>query len=436
MHSRIYRTYRPIRWMLVLTVAALLLAPLSASIQSAKAQAASSGIVCTTSPTATFTLNATDGYISLPDGNLVYMWSYADTAPGALAFQYPSPTLCVNKGDTVTITLTNSLTVDTSIMFPGQSNVLANGSPAQPQFDINSLMTSLTNSVAPGGSITYSFVADHPGTFIYESGTDAELQNQMGLVGALIVRPSGAGFTSGFAYNWAGSQYTPAEEFMLMISEIDPDIHLAVELGDPFSMITYHPRYWLLNGRAFPDTLAPNGASWLPNQPYSALPHVEVMSDTHPWPALIRYLNVGRIAHPWHPHGENGRVIGRDGYPLVEDLAVTPKDLSYEEFLFDIGPGQTLDVTWKFADVEGWSPVDNPVPGFEYQKQNLIRGELFGSPYLGAAGDPGTGEVNFNQCGEFYHIWHSHAVFEVAAYGLPMGGMVTVVRIDPPNGCP
>jgi FtsP/CotA-like multicopper oxidase with cupredoxin domain len=425
--------------MLVLTVVALLLMPLSASIQPAKAQAASSGIVCTTSPTATFTLNTADGYINLPDGNLVYMWGYADATPGALAFQYPSPTLCVNEGDTVTITLNNTLAVATSIMFPGQNNVLANGLPAQPEFDVSNVMTSLTNSVAPGGSITYSFVADHPGTFIYESGTDAELQQQMGMVGALIVHPNQTGaFASGYAYNWAGSQYTPAEEFMLMISEIDPDIHLAVELGEPYSMTTYHPRYWLLNGRAFPDTILPNGTPWLPSQPYSALPHIEVMSATHTQPALIRYLNVGRYAHPWHPHGENGRVIGRDGYPLVSPAG---EDLSYEEYLFDIGPSQTVDVTWKFTDVEQWngdvnSPGYNPAPGFDYQKQNLIRGELFASPYLGAHDGGLTGEVNFNQCGEFYHIWHTHAVFEVAAYGIPMGGMVTVVRIDPTNGCP
>jgi FtsP/CotA-like multicopper oxidase with cupredoxin domain len=422
--------------MLVLAAAALLLAPLSASVQPAKAQV-SSGIACTNGPN--FTLNATDGYIGLPDGNLIYMWSYADATPGALAFQYPGPILCVNEGDTVTITLNNALAERTSIMFPGVDNVQAAAvaagpfSAAQPQFDGTGKLISLTNFADPAGSITYQFVANRPGTFIYESGTDYELQTQMGLVGALIVRPTGAGFTSGFAYDWAGSQYTPAEEFMLMISEIDPDIHLAVEVGEPYDMTTYHPRYWLLNGRAFPDTIAPNGAAWLPNQPYSALPHVEVMNPDHPWPALIRYLNVGRIAHPFHPHGENGRVIGRDAYPLH---GPAEEDLSYEEYLFDLGPNQTMDVTWKFADIEGWSPVDNPVPGFEYQKQNLIRGELFGSPYLGAAGSPATGEVNFNQCGEFYHIWHSHAVFEVAAYGLPMGGMVTVVRIDPPNGCP
>ena len=36
-------------------------------------------------------------------------------------------------------------------------------------------------------------------------------------------------------------------------------------------MNNYHPRYWLINGRGFPDSIADNGASWLPTQPYGAL---------------------------------------------------------------------------------------------------------------------------------------------------------------------
>src|SRR6202035_5971923 len=48
----------------------------------------------------------------------------------------------------------------------------------------------LTPSVAPGHVGTYSFVASHPGTYLYESGTSPELQDQMGLIGTLIVRPN------------------------------------------------------------------------------------------------------------------------------------------------------------------------------------------------------------------------------------------------------
>ena len=53
-------------------------------------------------------------------------------------------------------------------------------------------MTSLTDTAAAdGGTVTYSFVATNPGTFLYESGTNPEKQVRMGLFGALIVRPAG-----------------------------------------------------------------------------------------------------------------------------------------------------------------------------------------------------------------------------------------------------
>lgn len=422
------KIFRPTRWGLALIVAALLVAPLSASTRSVTAAGAGgSGIVCTTGPA--FNLTATDGYILLPDGNTVYMWSYADSN-STLGFQYPGPVLCVNEGDTVTITLTNNLAVPTSIIFPGQSNVLANGSPAQPEFS-GSTLTSLANSAAPnGGTATYSFTADQPGTFIYQSGTDYELQAQMGLVGALVVRPA---LGADYAYNRADSQFATGQEYLLLMSELDPDLHLAIERGETFDITTYHPRYWMLNGRGFPDAIAPNGAAWLPTQPYSALVHIEVYdAANNPYPALIRHVNVGTVLHPFHPHGENGRVIGRDGHALEGPAG---QDLSYEKFTFSVAPGQTVDVTWKFTDVEQWNPNTNPIPVTELQGQNQVYGELFGSPYLGGQTDLPTGQITFNECGEFYHIWHSHAVQEVAAFGLPMGGMATVVRIDPPGGC-
>ena len=83
----------------------------------------------------------------------------------------------------------------------------------------------------------------------------------MGLFGALIVRPS---IGADHAYNRGDSQFTPSEEFMVLLSEIDPYQHQAVEKGTNFNMNNYHPRYWLINGRGFPDSIADNYASWLP----------------------------------------------------------------------------------------------------------------------------------------------------------------------------
>ena len=152
-------------------------------------------------------------------------------------------------------------------MFPGQENVIANGLPAQPDL----ANASLTTSILPGGSVTYSFVATRPGTFIYESGTDTKMQVSMGLFGALIVRPT---MGANYVYNRADSQFTASEEFMALLSEVDPYQHQAVEMNKVFNMNNYRARYWLINGRGFPDSIADNYASWLPSQPYGALARI------------------------------------------------------------------------------------------------------------------------------------------------------------------
>jgi FtsP/CotA-like multicopper oxidase with cupredoxin domain len=389
------------------------------------------GIVCTTgaSPSPTFNLTTQSGYITLSDQNTMFMWGYSNTGNG---FQYPGPVLCVNQGDTVTITLQNTLNQDTSIMFPGQENVLANGAPAQPQFN-GSTPTSLTN-VAPanGGSMSYSFVASHPGTFIYESGTNPKLQVGMGLFGVIVVRPT---MGASFVYNRADSQFTPQEEFVAILSEIDPYMHQAVENGMNFNLNTYHPRYWLLNGRGFPDTIADNFASWLPNQPYGALALIQPYDPSiHPYPAFEHFINVGTEDFPFHPHGQNGLVVGRDGHPLE---GTTGQDLSMEKFAVNIGPGQTWDVLFKWYDAENYSADPSQFPVTIPDVANQTMGMFYsGSPFLGTMGTLPPGQTTLNQCGEYYIISHNHALFQLDAWGQTMSGPITYLRIDPPGGCP
>ncbi len=137
-----------------------------------------SGLVCTTSSSGDFTLTAKAGRVSTPDGNTMYMWSYADGNGG---FQLPGPYLCVDEGTTVTVTLKNDLPEPVSIIFPGQSGVTADGAPSQPTYEGTELTSMTTAADADGGEVTYSFVAAEPGTYIYESGTDMAKQVQMGL---------------------------------------------------------------------------------------------------------------------------------------------------------------------------------------------------------------------------------------------------------------
>jgi len=410
------------------------------------------GLVCTTNPNDTFTLTTRDGYVTIPDGNVVYMWGFS---AGDAPFQHPSPVLCVDEGDTVTIVLHNTLAEDVSIIFPGQEDVLANGLPSQPVFNVAGELVSLA-PVAPanGGSVTYSFVARNPGTFIFESGTEPAKQINMGLYGALVVRPAMNVYdpTTGelleaYAYNDAASRYRPEAEYLLIISEIDPMLHVAVEQGYLYNMNDYTPRYWMYNGRAFPDTVASNGADWLPNQPYGSLVYIYPYDDQpflpdgvtpninyNPYPALIRHLNVGTMDYSHHPHGNHGRVIARDGHLLQGSLG---EDMSLEEFSVTVGPGQTMDSLFQWVDVEKWSP-DNPIPVVIPQLQDLSVGQFYsGSPYLGNIENLPVGTQALNQCGEYYHIAHNHALHQITAWGVVLSGHITFARIDPPlpNTC-
>ncbi|GAA1892747.1 multicopper oxidase domain-containing protein [Lapillicoccus jejuensis] len=440
---------RPVTTRLGLGAAVLAMVAAVAATTPGSAQAATSeGLACDTSPTNSFTLTADDGYISTPDGNSIYTWSYADEAQRS--FQFPGPVLCVDSGAPVTVVLHNHLPEATSIIFPGQRAVRADGRPAAPQFatdaqgDPTTTMTSMVQSAdalsgATPGEVTYTFTAGSPGTYLYKSGTDADKQDQMGLYGALIVRPAGhAGQLTGRG----DSAFDPAHEYLFLLSEVDPDLHLAVERHQAVDWAGYRARYFLINGRSMPDTLAPNNAPWLPNQPYGAMVHIKPYDPARPVENAIRYLNAGTHNYPFHPHGSDERVVTTDGQALQ---GAGGEDLSYSKYDLDVAPGQSLDVVFHWQDAEGWTIGANGQPTHQIPTQipaitdQLLVGSdtwFSQSPYLGQKNAVPTYITDNNACGEYYHIAHSHALQEATNYGATFGGMMTLYRIDPPAGCP
>jgi len=383
---------------------------------------ASTTMMCNTNGSATFNMNATDGYIDTPDGNSIYMWGFAMDSG---TFQMPGPVLCVNEGDTVTINLANNLTERVSIVFPGQIGVTASGdTPVDPSDDL------LTAEADPGSTATYSFVASEPGTYLYESGTNVHKQVQMGLVGALVVRPA---LGENYAYNDPSTEFDLGREYLLLFQEIDPLLHQAVEYGLDYNVTTRHDHYWLINGRGAVDTLLDNNVFWMPYQPYSSLVRVEAGAAL---PALIRYLDGGTVNHPFHPHGNTMQVVGRDGRALGA--------AALENFTTTIGAGQTYDLLFRWDNVESWDPNTNPLPtspNFPFPNLgNLVfKDDLTyysGDEYLGQQGALPVGVTSYNECGEFYFPWHSHALNEIQNFDEGFGGMLTLVRVDPPGGCP
>jgi len=422
----------PRRLSVAATVVVLIVTAAVTNPGAAGAATTSEGLLCDTDAHQTFSLTAQDGYVSTPDGNSIYMWSYGNSTRG---FQLPGPTLCVTSGQPVTVILHNTLPEATSIIFPGQKGVKANGNPAQPQLDGGGSLTSLVQSAdATNGSVTYTFTAGSPGTYLYESGTDVNKQVQMGMYGALVVRPASH---PDQVNDRTDSVFSPTHEYVFLLSEVDPDLHLAVEMSHPIDWKAFRARYFMINGRSMPDTLAPNNASWLPNQPYGALVHIRPYDATNnPLPAVIRYLNAGTVNYPFHPHGSDERVVNKDGHALA---GPDGEDLSYQKYDLDVQPGQTADALMDWRDVEHWNALTNPIPTQipAITDQLLVGTDTWfsESPYLGTKNPLPTTITSNNECGEYYHIAHSHSLVQSTNYGATFGGMMTVFRIDPPAGC-
>ena len=409
-----------------LAAAAALLVPGQAAALPAGAPAI--GMVCTpgtlSGGTHTFNLIAKTGYIDTPDGNSVFMWSYANAdAPDNGHFQSPGPVLCVTEGQTVVVNLANTLPEPASIVFPGQDTVVtATGGG-------DGLLT--TEAAASTGTVTYTFTAGSPGTYLYQSGSDIAKQIEMGLYGALVVRPAA---NPAYAYG-SSTAFDPTREFLLLLSEIDPDLHHAVETGGTYDINARRDRYFAINGREFPDTVQDNGSGLLANQPYGSLVRIQPTTPTSA-PALVRMINAGLNNHPFHPHGNHTTLIAQDGRLL---LSPSGAPATTEHFGETIGAGQTEDFLLRLDDQDKWDPTINPLPVPPPNFRDVFFKDAntwySGSPYLGYKGQLPTGVASQNICGEWYFPWHSHALNEFTNFDQGFGGMGTLLRVDPPGGC-
>jgi FtsP/CotA-like multicopper oxidase with cupredoxin domain len=342
----------------------------------------------------TFNLVANQAYLNQPDGSAVYSWGYGCSSspsgflPAAITnatcnnMQVPGPTLIVTEGQTVVVNLTNGLPTaagNTSILFPG-FNVTTSCSAAMPVGQ----QGLLTCEAAPGGTATYTFTATSPGTRAYYSGTQGDLQIEMGLYGAVIVLPATAnvptvcskglpvtnpGNNAMAKKTWGEKDFRLAasaydhpstcydREYLFQWAEMDSRIHRQAEAqvsatmgctaGAPGCSLNvqtepYHPAYFLINGRSMPDLMDPNYAGEYPHQPYNGNPHMHPGELT-----LIRTIGQGRWQHPFHEHANHVRILARDG-----NLILTPDGNMLAGLLMfntDTTPGQAFDGIFYFT---------------------------------------------------------------------------------------
>lgn len=229
-----------------------------------------------------FTLTAELHAWSPRAGVLTTAWTYNGQVPG--------PVIRVNEGDHVRITLDNKLPEPTTIHWHGMH--LPNAMDGVPGIT--------QQSVAPGHTFTYDFVAGHPGTYMYHSHYDDMKQIGNGMYGAFII--DGA------------TEKKYDHDYTMMIS------------GFSVNGTEDEKDYFTINGRSYPDT-----------------PPIEVKKGET---VRIRLVNIDTMeVHTMHLHGMDFEVVAKDGHP-----AATPQTMN----TVLVGPGESYDIAFEANNPGTW----------------------------------------------------------------------------------
>lgn len=263
------------------------------------------------------TLYITDGFITQPDGVDVYFKGFS-SSQGVL--NVPGEQLVVQEGDTVNITIVNTL---------GRRHY----------FTIDGLNIG-TLRIDAGSTRTLSFTAGQPGTYMYLDPSNAPYNRLVGLHGGFAIMPSGS---SNQVY--AGSP-TFVQQYFWLFHDIDPVWHNAIRNGSTPSS-NYSARYFTLNGLS----ARPPGA------PGSGDPNIDAMHDHRSAlhghvgdRTLLRVLNAGMCSQSVHTHGNHMEW-------LTENGSVRP-DVWSKDCIYLDGDKGKFDAIYPFeAPPDAWPPV-------------------------------------------------------------------------------
>ena len=230
-------------------------------------------------------------------------------------------------------------------------------------------------SVPPGRDFTYIYNVHEPGTYMYHCHVEDVEHVQMGMTGLVFVRPAQDGDTTfyptgKYAYNDGDGSTGFDREFAMFMSEVWAEAHWADSHLQLPEWSDYKADFSLLNGRVWPDTLAPNGYvdPFNPNrdanlnliapagrpelqyQPYSSLVNCNEGDRV-----LLRFANLGFRRQSMTLTGIKMRVVGKDATLLRGRYG---EDLSYETDSIAIGAGESYDVIFTAPAHQGADPYN------------------------------------------------------------------------------
>src|SRR5580692_3278704 len=324
-----------------------------------------------------------------PDANHQCLDGHVDARQimdiGVMNGNIPAPLMAIDEDDEFFLTLTNVGMIMRPDLFE-QHTVHFHGYPNASSFYDGVPDASVAINI--GGSFTYYYLAPDAGTYFWHCHITPPEHLQMGMVGQIYVRPrqnrvavggnlytaralqdtdlrtacvsasdilcsnplpalnTGATrpSTGGYAYNDGdGSTYYDVE-YPLQIHGFDPNFHFVGMTFNPEGFADMKDKYFLLNGRSYPDTVSPG-----PLQTQSA---DGVNHFSQPLPAIINipagrrallrisdldvseYQTLASLGIPMQVIGYNAK--------LLRDQA--GNNLYYTTNSITLGGGESLDV--------------------------------------------------------------------------------------------
>jgi hypothetical protein len=325
---------------------------------------------------------------------------------GIMNGNIPAPLMAIDEDDEFFLTLTNVGMIMRPDLFE-QHTVHFHGYPNASSFYDGVPDASVAINI--GGSFTYYYLAPDAGTYFWHCHITPPEHLQMGMVGQLYVRPRqnrapagqalyaslqaqqadlrtaciptagtagqsidilcgnplpavNTGKTQGvnkwgnaqqYVYNDGDGMSAYDVEYPIQMHGFDPNFHFVGMTFNPENFATMKDKYWLLNGRSYPDTVAAGPQLTQSSdgrvhysQPLNAIINIPVGGK-----ALLRisqlsvseYHTLASLGIPMHVVGYNAKLLrDQDG-----------NNLDYFTNSITLGGGESLDVVLDTAQIGG-----------------------------------------------------------------------------------
>lgn len=228
-------------------------------------------------PTATFAssyvlyIKAGTHTVNGAGGATINVWGYTDNASAAP--MVPGPVIESHENETVTVTVYNQDSRSHNFVVSG--------------------VTTDTTAISAGSNKTYSFTTPNAGVFLYSDTLNKNINREMGLYGAVVVRAAGdvnVAWTGGPSFNF---------EKLWITSDMDkPRWNDVASAGSTVNTSVYRPNYFMLNGMGGFDAM---------RDPVTQLAGAQGQVG------IVRIINAGQLDESLHFHANHFRIIAVNG---------------------------------------------------------------------------------------------------------------------------